>query len=70
MRISLDRDLVVDRLGPCSSEQNKQRPVLVHFETLSDKRTFLKQRPQDRPEEAAAFRTDHQVRRQKQDHLE
>ena len=42
MRMSLDMDLVVDRLGTCSSEQNKQRPVLVRFETLDDKYTFLK----------------------------
>ena len=41
--------LSIDRLGTCSSEQNKHRPVMVKFKTMNNKHTFLKHAKQLKP---------------------
>ena len=58
-----DMALAIQRLGTHSSDQNKQRPVVVRFETMAEKHTFLKHAKQLKP---AGIKWDDYLTRQQQ----
>ena len=58
-----DMTLVINRLGTCCSDRNKHRPVVVKFETMDEKHTFLKHAKQLKP---AGINWDDYLTRQQQ----
>ena len=55
--------VVICRVGTCSSEQNKHRPVVVKFQSVNNKHTFLKYAKQLKP---AGIKWDDYLTRQQQ----